>query len=44
LAYEIEIEKILNLPTEQHNEYQWVHYWRAIKKQTSKQANKYTST
>ena len=24
LAYEIEIEETLNLPTEQHNEYQWL--------------------
>jgi colanic acid biosynthesis protein WcaH len=24
LAYEIEIEEMLNLPTEQHNEYQWL--------------------
>ena len=24
LAYEIEIEEILNLPNEQHNEYQWL--------------------
>ena len=24
LAYEIEIEEIFNLPTEQHNEYQWL--------------------
>jgi colanic acid biosynthesis protein WcaH len=24
LAYEIEIEEALNLPTEQHNEYQWL--------------------
>jgi len=24
LAYEIEIEETLNLPTKQHNEYQWL--------------------
>ena len=38
LAYEIEIEKTLNLPTEQHNEYQWLTIDELLK---SKQVHKY---
>jgi colanic acid biosynthesis protein WcaH len=38
LAYEIEIEEISNLPTEQHNEYQWLTIDELLK---SKQVHKY---
>ena len=38
LAYEIEIEEVLNLPTEQHNEYQWLTINELLK---SKQVHKY---
>ena len=38
LAYEIEIEEMLNLPGEQHNEYQWLTIDELLK---SKQAHKY---
>ena len=38
LAYEIEIEEALNLPTEQHNEYQWLTIDELLK---SKQVHKY---
>ena len=38
LAYEIEIEETLNLPTEQHNEYQWFTIEELLK---SKQVHKY---
>ena len=38
LAYEIEIEEILNLPTEQHNEYQWLTIDELLE---SKQVHKY---
>jgi colanic acid biosynthesis protein WcaH len=38
LAYEIEIEEIFNLPTEQHNEYQWLTIDELLK---SKQVHKY---
>jgi len=38
LAYEIEIEEILNLPTEQHNEYQWLTIDELLK---SKQVHQY---
>jgi colanic acid biosynthesis protein WcaH len=38
LAYEIEIEETLNLPTEQHNEYQWLTIDELLK---SKQVHKY---
>jgi colanic acid biosynthesis protein WcaH len=38
LAYEIKIEETLNLPTEQHNEYQWLTINELLK---SKQVHKY---
>jgi len=38
LAYEIEIEKIPNLPAEQHNEYQWLTIDELLR---SKQVHKY---
>ena len=38
LAYEIKIEETLNLPTEQHNEYQWLTIDELLK---SKQVHKY---
>ena len=38
LAYEIEIVEIFNLPTEQHNEYQWLTIDELLK---SKQVHKY---
>jgi colanic acid biosynthesis protein WcaH len=38
LAYEIEIEEVLNLPTEQHNEYQWLTIDELLE---SKQVHKY---
>ena len=38
LAYEIEIKETLNLPTEQHNEYQWLTIDELLK---SKQVHKY---
>ena len=38
LAYEIEIEETLNLPTEQHNEYQWLAIDELLK---SKQVHQY---
>ena len=38
LAYEIEIEETLNLPNEQHNEYQWLTIDELLK---SKQVHKY---
>jgi len=38
LAYEIEIEKTLNLPTDQHSEYQWLAIDELLK---SKQVHKY---
>ena len=38
LAYEIELEETLNLPTEQHNEYQWLTIDELLK---SKQVHKY---
>ena len=38
LAYEIEIEETLNLPTEQHNEYQWFTIYELLK---SEQVHKY---
>jgi len=38
LAYEIEIEETLSLPTEQHNEYQWLTINELLK---SKQVHKY---
>ena len=38
LAYEIEIEEALNLPTEQHNDYQWLTIDELLK---SKQVHKY---
>ena len=38
LAYEIEIEEIFNLPTEQHNEYQWLTIDELLK---SKQVHQY---
>jgi colanic acid biosynthesis protein WcaH len=38
LAYEIEIEETLNLPGEQHNEYQWLTIDELLK---SKQVHKY---
>ena len=38
LAYEIEIEKTLNLPGEQHNKYQWLTIDELLK---SKQVHKY---
>jgi len=38
LAYEIEIEETLNLPNEQHNEYQWLTVSELLK---SKQVHKY---
>jgi len=38
LAYEIEIEDTPNLPTEQHNEYQWLTINELLK---SKQVHKY---
>jgi len=38
LAYEIEIKEILNLPTKQHNEYQWLTIDELLK---SKQVHKY---
>ena len=41
LAYEIETHEICNLPTEQHNEYQWLTIDELLK---SKQVHKYTNT
>ena len=38
LAYEIEIEETLNLPNEQHNEYQWLAIDELLE---SKQVHKY---
>jgi colanic acid biosynthesis protein WcaH len=38
LAYEIEIEETLNLPTEQHNEYQWLTIDELLQ---SRQVHKY---
>jgi colanic acid biosynthesis protein WcaH len=38
LAYEYEVEEVLNLPTEQHNEYQWFTVSELLK---SKQVYKY---
>ena len=38
LAYEIELEEALNLPGEQHNEYQWLTIDELLK---SKQVHKY---
>ena len=38
LTYEIEIEDTLNIPTEQHNEYQWFTIDELLK---SKQVHKY---
>ena len=38
LAYEIEIQETYNLPTEQHNEYQWLTIDELLK---SKQVHKY---
>ena len=38
LAYEYEVEEVLNLPTEQHNEYQWFTVSELLK---SKQVHKY---
>jgi colanic acid biosynthesis protein WcaH len=38
LAYEIEIQETLNLPTEQHNEYQWLTIDELLE---SKQVHKY---
>jgi len=38
LAYEIEIEETLNLPNEQHNEYQWLTINELLE---SKQVHKY---
>ncbi len=38
LVYEIEIEETLNLPTKQHNEYQWLTIDELLK---SKQVHKY---
>ena len=38
LAYEIEIEETLNLPTEQHNEYKWLTIDELLK---NKQVHKY---
>ncbi len=38
LAYEIEIEETLSLPTEQHNEYQWLTIDELLK---NKQVHKY---
>ena len=38
LAYEIEIEETLNLPNEQHNEYQWLTIDELLE---SKQVHKY---
>ena len=38
LAYEVEIEDTPNLPTEQHNEYQWLTINELLK---SKQVHKY---
>jgi len=38
LAYEYEVEEILDLPTEQHNEYQWFTVDELLK---SKQVHKY---
>jgi colanic acid biosynthesis protein WcaH len=38
LAYEIEIEETLNLPSEQHNEYQWLTIDELLK---SKQVHKH---
>ena len=39
LAYEYEVEEISNLPTEQHNEYQWFAIDELLE---SKQVHKYT--
>ena len=39
LAYEYEVEEILNLPTEQHSEYQWFSIDELLE---SKQVHKYT--
>jgi colanic acid biosynthesis protein WcaH len=38
LAYEYEVEEVLSLPTEQHNEYQWFTVSELLK---SKQVHKY---
>jgi colanic acid biosynthesis protein WcaH len=38
LAYEYEVEEVLNLPIEQHNEYQWFTVSELLK---SKQVHKY---
>ena len=38
LAYEYEVEEVLSLPTEQHNEYQWFTVNELLK---SKQVHKY---
>ena len=38
LAYEYEVEEVLNLPIEQHNEYQWLTINELLK---SKQVHKY---
>jgi colanic acid biosynthesis protein WcaH len=38
LAYEVELEDTLNLPSEQHNEYQWLTIDELLK---SKQVHKY---
>jgi len=38
LAYEYEVEEVLNLPIEQHNEYQWFTVSKLLK---SKQVHKY---
>ena len=38
LAYEIEIQETLNLPTEQHNEYQWLTIKELLE---SKQVHRY---
>mgnify|MGYP006425444539 FL=1 len=39
LAYEYEVKEVLNLPTEQHNEYQWFTIDELLE---SKQVHKYT--
>ena len=39
LAYEYEVKEVLNLPTEQHNEYQWFSIDELLE---SKQVHKYT--
>ena len=38
LAYEYEVKEVLNLPTEQHNEYQWFSIEKLLE---SKQVHKY---